>query len=58
MQAWWAEENSLKTLKILLFKNFWLVDHILIGAMIYGTHTVQLQYYTYNMTHIILFTYN
>ncbi len=25
MQAWWAEEASLKTLKILLFKNFWLV---------------------------------
>ncbi len=25
MQAWWAEENSLKNIKILLFKNFWLV---------------------------------
>ncbi len=22
MQAWWAEENSLKTLQILLYKNF------------------------------------
>ncbi len=27
MQAWWAEE-TLKTLKILLFKNFWLVVYI------------------------------
>ncbi len=25
MQTWWAEETSLKTLKILLFKNIWLV---------------------------------
>ncbi len=29
MQAWCAEENSLKTLKILLFKNFWLVMYTL-----------------------------
>ncbi len=25
MQAWWAEEALKKTIKILLFKNFWLV---------------------------------
>ncbi len=30
MQAWWAEETSLKKYKkILLFKNFWLVVYII-----------------------------
>ncbi len=28
MQAWWAEETSLKkTLKTLLFENFWLEEY-------------------------------
>ncbi len=30
MQAWWAEDNSLKTLKILLFKNIWLVVYVMV----------------------------
>ncbi len=25
LQAFWAEETSLKNIKILMFKNFWLV---------------------------------
>ncbi len=28
MQAWWAEERSLKTLQVLLFKYVWLVVYI------------------------------
>ncbi len=30
MQAWWAKETSLKNIKILLFKNFWLVVYAVI----------------------------
>ncbi len=41
MQAWWAEENSLKTLKLLLFKHFWLVVY---------SHSIR--QYESNMIHI------
>ncbi len=30
MLAWWAEDNYLKTLKILLFKNIWLVVYVMV----------------------------
>ncbi len=40
MQAWWAEETSLKkNIKILLLKNFWLVEYI---VSVYGLKMLQI----------------
>ncbi len=49
MQVWWAEETSLKTLKILSFKNFWLVlETYIFLILIYADRPVT---YLYNTLH-------